>query len=876
MIRRLRTLVAGMGVPTSHGSAGHPIGADLVRTLCRRTAPFVVAVLLSLTGAAFLLVHALAARQDQAAVESSTNLVGALLHERDLMMRRTLIDYGTWDEAYLNLHRSLNLTWAFERAELSTTLEPTFGYELIMVVRPGGEIGYAFEGGRLVTADPRPRLTGGIEALIAAARTATPLEAARTVPVVGKLLLDGQPAIVGGGAVIPHNGSLIGRDAGTPTVLLFVDRLTAGELVRRGDRELVRSLRFARADERPPVALPLTAFGGTPMPALTWQQPLPGSELERVLRPWLLLGAAASLGLTGYALHEALFAARALARSETRFRDVGEAASDWIWETDADLTLVYLSERFVEVTGSAATDALGQPIGRFLELEGPVDGCRELAELLRRRRPGATGSFQCCYRARDGSRRICRVSARPVLDPLGRTLGHRGTVSDVTSEVEAQREARRLSLHDALTGLPNRILLLDRLGQSLCHLRRQGGRLAVLCLDLDRFKPINDTLGHAAGDAVLRETAARISARLRETDTVARVGGDEFVVVSYDHAGGLDPDGLCQRLLETVTQPIEVAGERVEVGLSIGIACCPDDAVDVDRLLSYADMALYEAKQAGRGTYRSFTPSLNQRLTRRRSLEQELRRAVEAEEFELEFQPRFSLAEMGMVSAEALLRWRHPTRGTVGPAEFIGIAEETGLIVPIGAWALRHACRRAAALRGLKVSVNISPAEFKRGSLVAHVRQVLLETGLHPTRLELEITESTLFQDTVDPLATMQALKAMGVGLAMDDFGTGYSSLNYLRRFPFDRIKIDRGFIADLEHNAGTRAIVHSVVGLGKALGLGVTAEGVETSGQLRILRAEGCDEVQGFYIGRPVSWEAIERTLRVAGEAAPHADAAA
>ena len=878
MTGRLRAApgTARRAAPTP--APGHPlalapqVGADLARTLRRRTAPAVLATLLAVMGAAALLLHGLAVRQDRAAVEASTRLVDALVRDRLQLMRRVVIDYAGWEEAYLNLHTRLSVDWAYGRDQLGLALRDTFGFDLVLVVRPDSGVGYAFGDGALLAGDPRPRLQGGLAAMVDAARVATPFAATRPVPAVGFLRLDGAPAIAGAAAVIPPLGATVARDPGTPTVLVFVDRLSPDELARRGDRDLIDGLRFAGAGPLPPGApgLPLVARDGSPAGLLTWSQELPGTQTRRALLPWLLGVALATLALTARALRQAQRAARALAASETRFRDVAEAASDWIWETDARQELVFLSERFAAMTGFPVADALGRKLTRYLELESPVGASRTLSELLAARaEAGAVGgSFLGCYRTRDAARRICRVSVRPVRDPAraGALIGHRGMVSDVTPEVEAQREARRLSLHDPLTGLPNRMLLIDRLGQAVRHARRHGGRIAVLCLDLDRFKPVNDAHGHAAGDTVLRETARRLRSLLRDADTVARVGGDEFVAVVHDRGGdGLEIETLCHRLLHAVGEPIELAGGAAEVGLSIGVARCPDDGDDLDHLLTHADLALYEAKQAGRGTYRFFSAALSQRLLVRRALERELRRGVEAGEFELEFQPRFRLADMRPVAAEALLRWHHPARGRVPPGEFVPLAEETGLIVPIGGWALREACRRAAALRGLAVSVNVSPIEFKRGSLVAHVEGILRDTGLHPTRLELEITETTLFQEAVDPLPTMRALKAMGVRLAMDDFGTGYSSLNYLRRFPFDRIKIDRGFIADLEDNPGTRAIVRAVIGLGRALGLGVTAEGVETSGQLRILRAEGCDEVQGFYIGRPVAWDEIERALLAA-----------
>ena len=840
---------------------GRQVGADLARTLKRRTVPVVVAVLLAVISGALVLVNGLAATQDRAAVSSTTLLVSTLVQERSQLMRRVVLDYAGWEEAYVNLHQALRIDWADDRQQLGPTLQSTFGFDLVLVVTPDGTIGYAFGDGRLLTGDQRARLGGGFGRMIEAARLGSPFPSLETAPVVGGLMLDGVPAIAGAAAVIPPVGSTVQRAPGTPTVLVFVDRLTAAELGHRGERDLVADLRLVPAEPMVTPGLPLAAYDGTLMGRLTWHQAMPGSEMRDALLPWLWGGGLAMLVLIGLALREALFAARELVVSEIRFRDVSEAASDWIWETDARQHLVYVSERFHELTGFAVADALGQPLGRFLLLEAPVDGHRSLAELMAARAADATGSFVCGYRSREGQRRSCRVAARAVRVD-GRLLGFRGTVSDITVEVEAQREVRHMSLHDPLTGLPNRILLIDRLSQALRHALRHGGQLAVLCIDLDRFKPVNDTLGHAAGDAVLRETARRLRSQVRETDTVARVGGDEFVVVTYDRDGTLEVETLSHRLLHAVTEPIELAVGPVEIGLSIGIARFPADAGDLDHLLSHADLALYEAKQAGRGTYRFFSAALSQRMSHRRTLEHELRCAVETGQFELEFQPRLRLADMRLVAAEALLRWRHPARGRLAPGEFIGLAEETGLVVPIGAWALRQACRRAASLGDLLVSVNVAPAQFKRGDLVGHLRSILAETGLPGSRLELELTESTLFQVAIDPLQVMQALKDMGIRLALDDFGTGYSSLSCLRRFPFDRIKIDRSFIADIESNAGTRAIVRSVLSLGRALDLAVTAEGVETEGQLRILRAEGCDEVQGYLTGRPAGWDQIERTL--------------
>ncbi|WP_103122079.1 putative bifunctional diguanylate cyclase/phosphodiesterase [Methylopila sp. Yamaguchi] len=413
----------------------------------------------------------------------------------------------------------------------------------------------------------------------------------------------------------------------------------------------------------------------------------------------------------------------------------------------------------------------------------------------------------------------------------------------------AYRDVERKAMHDATTGLPNRLMLDRHMDE---RLQDPTSRLALLFLDLDRFKPVNDAHGHAAGDEVLQQVAERLRRSLPEGDLVARVGGDEFVVV----AGGLDQEGverLCRRLIATVAAPIRHAFGEVRLGLSIGVAM-PQPECDAGELMRHADLALYRAKEAGRGTYRFFASEMNDKILGRRKLEAELWRGLEQREFVLDFQPRYDARSMRVRRAEALLRWRHPTRGLVGPSEFVPLAEETGLIVPLGEWVMRAACAAAVRWPDIGVSVNVSAVQMRDDGLSAVVADALLRSGLEPSRLEIEITESVLIEDADRARAVMLELKALGVRLAMDDFGTGYSSLGYLRSFPFDAIKIDRRFVADLAPRGEARAIVQAILGLGRALGLTVTAEGVETPEQLMLLRVDSCDEVQGFYLARPLA----------------------
>jgi diguanylate cyclase (GGDEF)-like protein len=438
-----------------------------------------------------------------------------------------------------------------------------------------------------------------------------------------------------------------------------------------------------------------------------------------------------------------------------------------------------------------------------------------------------------------------------------RTVPFRGggavrTYTDITERKRNERRIAHLARHDALTELPNRVLFRERLEQKLAEVERHGGRLALLCLDLDQFKAVNDTLGHGFGDALLRTVAARIRRTLRDGDTVARLGGDEFAVIQV---GGDGPDAagtLAQRLVETVGQPVVLDDNPLNVGVSVGIAMAPADGLDPDALLRCADLALYRAKGDGRGTYRFFERSMDAEIHARRDLETGLRDALSRGEFALRYQPFVDVASGAAVGFEALVRWNHPSRGVVSPAEFIAVAEDTGLIVPLGEWVLRRACADAVAWPGhVRVAVNISAAQFK-GGLVQTILSALAASGLSPNRLELEITETVLMQDNESSLRVLHQLRALGVRIAMDDFGTGYSSLSYLRSFPFDQIKIDRSFVRELPHDRDCLAIVRSIVGLGTSLGIATIAEGVETEAQLAAVRDEGCTEVQGYLFGAP------------------------
>ncbi len=445
--------------------------------------------------------------------------------------------------------------------------------------------------------------------------------------------------------------------------------------------------------------------------------------------------------------------------------------------------------------------------------------------------------------------------------PDGRTIAvvHRpmhgggwvATHEDITSRVRAEAKLSHMALHDALTNLPNRLFLRDELENRLTHLA-QHQKFAILCLDLDNFKSVNDTLGHPSGDNLLCQVAIRLRNCLREGDIVVRLGGDEFAILQTNISQPAETTALMSRIIEVISAPFDLDGHQVVIGVSIGVALAPSDAADPDQLLKMADMALYRAKAEGRGTYRFFEPEMDARMQARRAMEIDLRKAVQKGEFELYYQPLVNLETEQISGLEALIRWNHPERGLVPPSDFIPLAEETGLIIPIGEWVLRQACQEAARWPShISIAVNLSPVQFKSTSITQTVVNALARSGLSAGRLELEITESVLLLNTNNVIDALHQMRAIGVRISMDDFGTGYSSLSYLRSFPFDKIKIDRSFVHELSSSEDSMAIIRAVAGLGSSLGMRTTAEGVETREELDYLRREGCTEAQGYYFSK-------------------------
>ena len=481
--------------------------------------------------------------------------------------------------------------------------------------------------------------------------------------------------------------------------------------------------------------------------------------------------------------------------------------------------------------------------------------------------PGQSDTFQSGAVSQvireDG--KIIEVQSHPT--PFG---GAVLTYTDVTERKLAEARILHLAHHDALTGLPNRNLLAERIGAALRQAGGQGGHVALLCLDLDGFKTINDTMGHDVGDVVLARFADRLRSLVRPGDTVARTGGDEFTIVARDLAQPATAEQVAQRLLDGLNVPVELGNYASTLGSSIGIAVYPEDGADARTLLKNADTALHRAKAEGKGGFRRFESWMDRSLAERRALEHDLRVAVEHNQLEVYFQPQFACDTLRVVGFEALLRWRHAERGFVPPGVFIPLAEECGLIVPIGRMVLEQACALAAEWRPrCRVAVNLSPVQFRDSGLVPLLTGALLRAGFPSGLLELEVTEGVLIKDEEQALGTLRALKDLGVQITLDDFGTGYSSLGYLRRFPFDGIKIDKSFVHAQQQDAGTRTILEAVLAMSSRLNLRVVAEGVETVEQLAMLREQGCGEIQGFLLGRPMPAAEVQAFLRSVAEGA-------
>jgi diguanylate cyclase (GGDEF)-like protein/PAS domain S-box-containing protein len=553
---------------------------------------------------------------------------------------------------------------------------------------------------------------------------------------------------------------------------------------------------------------------------------------------------------------------QSLRESEARFRSLTELSSDWYWEQDEHLRFTLMS--------SGLTKTRVASFAGKTRWELPLEGISEAQwqahrRALERHEPFQNFTYQIS--AESGEPRIFSISGVPVFDEQGAFRGYRGVGSDITERTQAEKRVEFLAYHDALTGLPNRLLMQDRCEQAIAQAGRTGTKVALLFLDLDNFKTINDSLGHEAGDALLKEVARRLQTCVRDTDTISRQGGDEFLIALRDLPDVDTAANIVAKLIERIQEPLHLDSQEVSTSVSVGIALFPEDGHDFETLRRKADLAMYRAKEAGRNTCRFFDETMNVEAAEHLLLRNGLYHALERGELTLHYQPQVDLGTRAIVGVEALLRWRHPELGMVSPARFIPVAEESGLIVPIGEWVLHEACRQSVAwqqagLPALVVAVNLSALQFKRGDVEQAVQRALDASGLAPQLLELELTESILIQNVEGVLASVKRLKQIGVQIAIDDFGTGYSSLSYLKRLDIDKLKIDQSFVRDLAVDPDDAAIVKAIIQLAHSLNLRTVAEGVETEQIREELSAFQCDEAQGYLFSRPLEAAALARWL--------------
>jgi diguanylate cyclase (GGDEF)-like protein/PAS domain S-box-containing protein len=551
---------------------------------------------------------------------------------------------------------------------------------------------------------------------------------------------------------------------------------------------------------------------------------------------------------------EALFEEKE--RAEVTLNSIGDA----VMSTDVWGHVTYLNIVAESLTGWSREEAAGHPLEDVFRIIDATtrEAVQNPMTLAIRENKTVGLTPNCILIRRDGVEAAIEDSAAPIHDRRGQVTGAVIVFHDVSTARALSLRMSYLAQHDSLTDLPNRILFSDRLTEAIAMARRYRRKLAVLYVDVDRFKHINDSLGHDIGDRLLQSMAARLHACVRSSDTVSRQGGDEFVVLLSEVTHVQDAAVGAEKILLTLRTPHRIDQHDLHLTVSIGIANYPDDGEEAEALMRNADFAMYHAKENGRNNYQFFQPEMNVRAVERQSLENGLRHAMERQEFVLYYQPKMNLQTGGIVGVEALIRWRHPQRGLVPPAQFIPVADECGFIVPIGQWVLREACRQArawhdAGLMSMRLAINISAVELRDRDFVAGVRSILTETGLPPHYLELELTETFLLQDSKSTALVLEGIKDLGVGLALDDFGTGYSSLSYLKRFPIDTLKIDQSFVRDITTDADDASIVSAVISMGKSLHMRVVAEGVETREQLEFLQEQSCPEGQGYYFSHPV-----------------------
>ncbi|WP_338521187.1 bifunctional diguanylate cyclase/phosphodiesterase [Erwinia aphidicola] len=791
------------------------------------------------------------------------------MENRQEIMRSRMADYADWGEAYKNLHLTMNTQWAWDSQNLGSSLYHSFSYEGVFVVSASGETRYSVLNGENKLQPLETWLGENPLPLIKRQLENTGQKTASLT-----LFIDGQLTLLSAALITPGSDQSVANDNTPPTLLVFAERLTPEKISHMALEYGVKSARLVTTSNPLPdnasnfLILPITAGNVV----LTWQGDNPGNTLLTALLPVLILLMVISLMVAFTLMHNALSKARlndestfmleqskqALYNSECRFRDVAETTTDWIWEADAQLRFTWISERFPIITGYSIEEWIGRPVSEFLLNDSQV--AYQLNGLCHS--GGRISLTGCRYASAQQHQRYYNMIVKWAFFSVDKP-GFRGTATDVTQEIEAQERVRYLSHFDELTGLPNRVQMKEFLEGKLTDTSTVRHKLAIVMIDLDKFKPVNDVYGHAFGDRVLHEASMRMRACLRESGMVTRHGGDEFIIILPDFGSPAQIEELCAQIIVEINRPFLINGCEIFIGASLRIALSPQDACVASDLLRFADIALYKAKNEGRNQWVFFNRDMNEKIVQRRELEQELREGIRAGQLRIVYQPRLDLHTSKITAVEALVRWQHPSLGLLVPDQFIPLAEETGLINALSDWVLHAACRDTLlSMPGLSVSVNISASELQDNRLYQRIKDVLKLTGLESTRLEIEVTENVTLKDPLKTQTAMQQIKTLGVKFLIDDFGTGFASLNYLRAFPFDGIKLDKSFIFPMNDSPRARQIVENMIGLGKAYSLGVTAEGVETQRQVEQLRLLQCDSLQGYFIGKPMNIDQLKKMI--------------
>ena len=863
-----------------------------------------VASLLAVAAAVLLALMLINAQvlDDKAKVQS-LGAMQAGIDERADQLDRVVKDYAWWNEAVEEIQNNRSRDWA--EARLGAYLYGTHEYDWAFVVAPDGSTFHAADRGEWRT-DSYAAIHGDtigedIGSALGDDLWRKLVERALTSIVNGEPMAvhtylrmrDGGLGIGSAAAIMPETSWDKAPPLGQPYVLVVVRSLGAEWFSELAGALDIAGLVFERTDGQPapsagtaeasPPGLVTAETGVTgwwswgwrsltrpwhPVPAVLplagpehteehpqiighadWQPRRPGTDFVSALAPSLGLALALFVAFGWSALRHSRTSTVAIVESEDRFRDVADASSDWIFETDADGKITWISDRFIALTGIPLGEIEGRPITDLLLPMAGEDRSDELDVAIRDRR--LFRSIPRCYLDQEGRPRALRVSGKPTRDHAGLHVGWRGTATDVTVEIEARRTAEFLSGHDALTGALNRQGMLEGTTALIAAARRLGQSAGFLLLDIDRFKEVNDVHGPIVGDQLIRAVAQRLAERARPGDVVARLAADEFVLVRPAIEDAHAAQRLAKSLQDRLAEPAVIEGQEITISASVAAIMLPDEADTAERALHVAGMVMSRAKQDGRSALRFFEPGMDARLQARKALERDLAKAIDNHEFEVFYQPKMNARTRELSGVEALIRWRHPQHGLIAPGLFIPVAEETRMIAQIGRWVLEQACRDAAEWGGIQVAVNLSPAQFTDDDLLDTVAGALRATRLPAAQLEVEITEGVLLANNARSNAMMNQFVEMGVHLAMDDFGTGYSSMSYLTKFRFNKIKIDRSFVQALDR--GGEAIILAIVGMTRSLGIKSCAEGIETEEQMAALRVMGIDEVQGYLFGRPM-----------------------